>query len=159
MEKISIIPQVPSDLDLSENERLFAKAIDNYWHTDITKHSEQFYKEQMDTIWWCVYKACTCVCKSIYKSRGTIVDDLDEVIMDSTEYTMRFLTGKNRLGITNGDYIFFGTSVLETYVATPWNVIQAHGTWFSSETNVLYATYDYRYTSENVYSYETLIYA
>ena len=28
----------------------------------------------------------------------TIVDDLDEVIMDSTEYTMRFLTGKNKLG-------------------------------------------------------------
>ena len=52
----------------------------------------------MDTIWFCVYKACTCVCKAIYKSRGTIVEDLDEVIMDSTEYTMRFLTGQNRLG-------------------------------------------------------------
>ena len=98
MENISLIPTVPSDLDLQENERIFAKAIDNYWHTDTTKHSEQFYKEQLETMWWCVYKACTCVCKSIYKSRGTIVDDLDEVIMDSTEYTMRFLTGKNRLG-------------------------------------------------------------
>ena len=94
----SLIPPVPSDLDLSENEKIFAQAIDNYWHTDITKHSEQFYKENMDTIWMCVYKACTCVCKAIYKSRGTIVEDLDEVIMDSTEYTMRFLTGKNRLG-------------------------------------------------------------
>ena len=94
----SLIPPVPSDLDLSENEKIFSQAIDNYWHTDITRHSEQFYKEQMDTIWFCVYKACTCVCKAIYKSRGTIVEDLDEVIMDSTEYTMRFLTGKNRLG-------------------------------------------------------------
>ena len=32
----SLIPPVPSDLDLSENEKIFAQAVDNYWHTDIT---------------------------------------------------------------------------------------------------------------------------
>lgn len=93
----SLLPKTPSNIDLEENERTFQAAIENYWHTDTTKHSEAFYKEQVDTIWWCVYKACSCICKNIYRQRGVIVDDLDEVIMDSTEYTMRFIFGKNRL--------------------------------------------------------------
>lgn len=93
----SLIPKVPSNLDLEENERVFSKALDNYWHTDTTKHSEKFYKDQLETIWFCVYKACTCICKSIYKQRDVIVEDLDEVVLDATEYTMRFILGKNRL--------------------------------------------------------------
>ena len=44
-----------------------------------------------------------------------------------------------------------------TYVATPWNAIQAHGTWFSTETATLYAEYNIHYTSGNVYSYETSV--
>lgn len=82
---------------------------------------------------------------------------VDTLLYDSDGYLQGYKIAGSIKGVTNGNYIFFGTSVLETYVATPWNVIQAHGTWFSSETNVLYATYDNRYTSKNVYTYETSV--
>lgn len=83
-------------INIDDNEKQFQNAWDNYWHTDVTKHDEAFYKNCMDTIWLCVYYTCTNLCKKIYKDRAVIVSDLDEVIMDSTEYTMRFLTGQNR---------------------------------------------------------------
>ena len=82
---------------------------------------------------------------------------VDTLLYDSSGYLQGYKIAGSIKGVTNGDYIFFGTSVLNTYVATPWNVIQAHGTWFSTETAVLYATYDYRYTSDNVYTYETSV--
>ena len=82
---------------------------------------------------------------------------VDTLLYDSNGYLQGYKIAGSIKGITNGDYIFFGTSVLETYVATPWNVIQAHGTWFSSETTTLYATYNINYTSDNVYSYETSV--
>ena len=82
---------------------------------------------------------------------------VDTLLYDSDGYLQGYKIAGSIKGVTNGDYIFFGTSVLETYVATPWNVIQAHGTWFSSETNTLYATYNINYTSGNVYSYETSV--
>lgn len=82
---------------------------------------------------------------------------VDTLLYDSDGYLQSYKIAGSIKGVTNGDYIFFGTSVLETYVATPWNVIQAHGTWFSSETNVLYAAYNINYTSKNVYSYETSV--
>lgn len=83
-------------INIEENEGTFQKAWDSYWHTDTSRHTEAFYKECMDTMWMCVFYTCTNLCKKIYKDRCVIVDDLDEVILDSTEYTMRFLTGKNR---------------------------------------------------------------
>ena len=83
-------------INIEENEETFQKAWDSYWHTDTSRHTEAFYKECMDTMWMCVFYTCTNLCKKIYKDRCVIVDDLDEVILDSTEYTMRFLTGKNR---------------------------------------------------------------
>lgn len=92
----SLIPEVPSDLDIAENEKVFQQALSNYWHTDTSKHSEKYYKDQMETIWFCVYNACTCICKSIYKQRNVIVEDLDEVVLDATEYVMRFLLGENK---------------------------------------------------------------
>ncbi len=92
----SLIPEVPSNLDIAENERLFHQAIDNYWHTDTTKHSDKYYSDQLETIWFCVYNACACICKSIYKQRGIIVEDLGEVVLDATEYVMRFLLGENK---------------------------------------------------------------
>lgn len=87
-----------SNVDIVQTEKDFQIALDLYWHTDITKHSEQFYKQQIEKMWWCVYYTCANICKKIYKERHVIVQDLDEVIMDSTEYTMRFIIGKNRLG-------------------------------------------------------------
>ena len=82
---------------------------------------------------------------------------VDTLLYDSDGYLQGYKIAGSIKGVTNGDYIFFGTSVLETYVATPWNVIQAHGTLFSSETTTLYAAYNINYTSKNVYSYETSV--
>ncbi len=87
-----------SNANIAQIEKDFQIALDLYWHTDITKHSEQFYKQQIEKMWWCVYYACANICKKIYKERHVIVQDLDEVIMDSTAYSMSFITGKNRLG-------------------------------------------------------------
>ena len=82
---------------------------------------------------------------------------VDTLLYDSDGYLQGYKIAGSIKYSYNENYIFFGTSVLETYVATPWNVIQAHGTWFSTETATLYATYDYRYTSDNVYTYETSV--
>lgn len=84
-------------VNIEDNELLFQQSWDNYWHTDTTKHDELYYKEQMDNMWFCVWKACSNLCRAIYKERDVIVDDLDEVVMDATEYSMRFITGNNRL--------------------------------------------------------------
>lgn len=83
-------------INIDENEKQFQDAWDNYWHTDITKHNDAFYKACMDTMWMCVYYTCTNLCKKIYRDRSVIVPDLDEVILDSTEYSMRFITGNNK---------------------------------------------------------------
>ena len=82
---------------------------------------------------------------------------VDTLLYDSSGYLQGYKIAGSIKYRNSNDYIFFGTSVLETYVATPWNVIQAHGTWFSSETATLYATYNINYTSKNVYTYETSV--
>ncbi len=84
-------------VNIDDNEQLFQQSWENFWHTDTTKHDEKYYKQQMDNMWLCVWKACSNLCRSIYKQRDVFVSDLDEVIMDATEYSMRFITGKNRL--------------------------------------------------------------
>lgn len=82
---------------------------------------------------------------------------VDTLLYDSDGYLQGYKIAGSIKGVTNGDYILFGTSVLETYVATPWNVIKPYGTYISTETNTLYATYNINYTSDNVYSYETSV--
>ena len=82
---------------------------------------------------------------------------VDTLLYDSDGYLQGYKIAGSIKYSYNENYIFFGTSVLETYVATPWNVIQAYGTNIATETNILYATYDYRYTSDNVYTYETSV--
>ena len=92
-----LLPET-SNVNITQIEKDFQIALDLYWHTDITNHTSDFYKQQTENMWWCVYYTCSNLCKKIYKERNVIVQDLDEVIMDSTEYTMRFILGKNRLG-------------------------------------------------------------
>ena len=82
---------------------------------------------------------------------------VDTLLYDSDGYLQGYKIAGSIKGVTSGDYIFFGTSVLETYVATPWNVIKPSGSWISTETTTLYATYNINYTSGNVYSYETSV--
>ena len=92
--------------------------------------------------------------KTSIKFTDTTVDTL---LYDSDGYLQGYKIAGSIKGTTNGDYIFFGTSVLETYVATPWNVIKPSGSWISTETTTLYAAYNINYTSDNVYSYETSV--
>lgn len=82
---------------IDDNEQLFQESWDRYWHTDIKKHDEKYYKQQIDNMWLCVWKACSNICRSIYRQRNVIVDDLEDVIMEATEYSMTFILGKNRL--------------------------------------------------------------
>lgn len=95
---MEISPMLPksSNKDIEKVEKDFQEALDAFWHTDINAHTTDFYKQQTDTMWWCVYYTCANLCKSIYKKRHVIVQDIDEVIMDATEYTMRFILGKNK---------------------------------------------------------------
>ena len=82
---------------------------------------------------------------------------VDTLLYDSSGYLQGYKIAGSIKGVTNGNYIFFGTSVLETYVATPWNAIKPYGTYISSETATLYAAYNINYTSKNVYTYETSV--
>lgn len=82
---------------------------------------------------------------------------VDTLLYDSEGYLQGYKIAGSIKYSNSNNYIFFGTSVLETYVATPWNVIQAHSTWFSSETQYLHAEYNIDYTSKNVYTYETSV--
>lgn len=82
---------------------------------------------------------------------------VDTLLYDSEGYLQGYKIAGSIKGSTNNNYIFFGTSVLETYVATPWNVIKPYGTNISTETTTLYATYNINYTSGNVYTYETSV--
>ena len=101
-----------------------------------------------------LYRNTSLLLETSIKFTDTTVDTL---LYDSDGYLQGYKIAGSIKGVTNGDYVFFGTSVLETYVATPWNVIHAHGTWFSSETTTIYASYNINYTSGNVYSYETSV--
>ena len=101
-----------------------------------------------------VYRNTSLLLNTSIQFTDTTVDTL---LYDSNGYLQGYKIAGSIKYSNKENYIFFGTSVLNTYVATPWNVIQAHGTWFSTETTVLYATYDYRYTSGNVYTYETSV--
>ena len=82
---------------------------------------------------------------------------VDTLLYDSDGYLQGYKIAGSIKYSNSNNYLFFGTSVLETYAATPWNVIQARGTWASSETTTIYAAYNINYTSENVYSYETSV--
>ena len=80
---------------------------------------------------------------------------VDTLLYDSDGYLQGYKIAGSIKYSNSNNYIFFGTSVLETYVATPWNVIKPIGSWISTETTTIYAAYNINYTSENVYSYET----
>ena len=129
----------------------------NRWQSiigGIDYHKTSWLNESSTTCNQEVERNTSLLLKTSIQFTDTTVDTL---LYDSDGYLQGYKIAGSIKGITNGDYVFFGTSVLETYVATPWNVIQAHGTWFSSETTTIYASYNINYTSDNVYSYETSV--
>ena len=82
---------------------------------------------------------------------------VDTLLYDSNGYLQGYkIAGSIKYSDSN-NYIFFGTSVLETYVATPWNVIKVYGDYISTASTTLYASYNINYASGNVYTYETSV--
>ena len=117
-------------------------------------HTTSWLNESSTTSNQGVERNTSLLLETSIKFNDTTVDTL---LYDSNGYLQGYKIAGSIKGTTNGDYIFFGTSVLETYVATPWNVIKPSGSWISTETTTLYATYNINYTSGNVYSYETSV--
>lgn len=68
-----------------ENEAIFQEAY-NDWTTNKDKAS-------YDKMWFSVQFACGNIAKSIYTKRNIIVpdEDLEEIILDSTMYVMKFI--------------------------------------------------------------------
>ena len=71
-----------------QNEEEFQSAWENYWHQ---KTSERELKAEWDKMFFSVLFACENICKSICTRRNIIIQDLDEVAMDSTIYVMKFI--------------------------------------------------------------------
>lgn len=134
----------------------FYKLSRNRWQSVIGSdyHTTSWLNESLTTSNEEVKRNTSLLLETSIQFTDTTVDTL---LYDSNGYLQGYKIAGSIKGVTNGDYIFFGTSVLETYVETPWNAIQAHGTWFSTETTTLYATYNVQYTSKNVYTYETSV--
>ena len=74
--------------DIKKNEEDFQDAWNKYWHQETSKKGQ---KAQWERMWKCISVACANICKSILKKRGVIRDDLDELILDSTAYCMKFI--------------------------------------------------------------------
>ena len=59
---------------------------------------DAFSNKEVDKMWYCVWKACHNLAKSIYAKRGVIVDDekLLDITTDACAYCMQFILGKNK---------------------------------------------------------------
>lgn len=78
---------------------------------------------------------------------------IDTLLYDSDGYLQGYkIAGSIKGNINNLTYLFFGTSILDTYVSEPWNNVRAFGNTISSKSNIAY------YNNSNntgVISYET----
>lgn len=78
---------------------------------------------------------------------------IDTLLYDSDGYLQGYKIAGSIKGNTNSlTYLFFGTSILDTYVSEPWNNVRAFGSTISSKGNTAY------YNNSNntdVVSYET----
>lgn len=78
---------------------------------------------------------------------------IDALLYDSDGYLQGYKIAGSIKGSTNNlTYLFFGTSILDTYVSEPWNNVRAFGSTISSKSNVAY--YNNTRISE-VLTYET----
>lgn len=78
---------------------------------------------------------------------------INTLLYDSDGYLQGYKIAGSIKGNTNQlTYLFFGTSILDTYVSEPWNNVRAFGSTISSKSNIAY------YNNSNntdVISYET----
>ena len=79
-------------MTVEENENRFQEAY-NDWNRSIANKDPDMAKDAYETIWFSVQFACENIAKSIYSKRNVIVpeDELNEVILDSTMYIMKFI--------------------------------------------------------------------
>ena len=75
-----------------QNEARFQSAYNN-WSLARENNDQKGAKEAYEIIWFSVQFACENIAKSIYSKRNVIVpeDELNEVILDSTMYIMKFI--------------------------------------------------------------------
>ena len=78
---------------------------------------------------------------------------IDTMLYDSDGYLQGYkIAGSIKGNTNNRTFLFFGTSILDTYVSEPWNNVRAFGSTISSKSNIVY------YNNSNntdVASYET----
>ena len=64
---------------------------------------------------------------------------IDTMLYDSDGYLQGYKIAGSIKGSTNNlTYLFFGTSILDTYVSEPWNNVRAFGSTISSKSNTAY---------------------
>ena len=64
---------------------------------------------------------------------------IDTLLYDSDGYLQGYKIAGSIKGSTNNfTYLFFGTSILDTYVSEPWNNVRAFGSTISSKSKIAY---------------------
>ena len=78
---------------------------------------------------------------------------IDTLLYDSDGYLQEYKIAGSIKGSTNNTtFLFFGTSILNTYASEPWNNIRAFGNTISSKSVIVYYNNS---NNTNVVSYET----
>ena len=75
-----------------QNEARFQEDYDS-WSLAKENNDQKGIKDAYDIIWFSIQFACENIAKSIYTKRNVIIsdEDLEEIILDSTMYVMRFI--------------------------------------------------------------------
>lgn len=75
-----------------QNEARFQDAY-NCWSLAKENNDQKGIKDAYDIIWFSIQFACENIAKSIYTKRSVIIsdEDLEEIILDSTMYVMKFI--------------------------------------------------------------------
>lgn len=75
-----------------QNEARFQEAYDS-WSLAKENNDQKGIKDAYDIIWFSIQFACGNIAKSIYTKRNVIIsdEDLEEIILDSTMYVMKFI--------------------------------------------------------------------
>lgn len=100
------------------------------------------------------------------RSESVFLDDtapfkettIETMLYDSDGYFQGYKIAGSIKGDTNisnnyAAFLFFGTSILDTYISTPWNNIQVYGSWYSTQVRKV----EYNGYNTAVISYETSI--
>ena len=75
---------------------------------------------------------------------------INTMLYDSDGYLQGYkIAGSIKGNNNNTTFLFFGTSILDTYVYAPWNNVRAFGSTISSKGNTVY------YNNTDAFSYET----